>query len=49
MEILATSHKNHLQKIGDRESQLIEELKAWKLDLLEEVELSPPSISVLCV
>lgn len=51
MEILAANHKNHLQKIRDHETQLIKGLKAWKLDLLKEVELSPPNIglSPLCV
>lgn len=49
MEILAASHKNHLQKIGDHETQLIKGLKGWKLDLLKEVELIPPNISLLYV
>ena len=41
MQILAGNHKHHLQKIGDQETQIINKLKAWKLDLLKEVELSP--------
>lgn len=45
MELLAASHENHLQKIEDHETQLIEGLKTWKLDLLKEVELS---VSCMC-
>uniref|UniRef100_H3C599 Dynein regulatory complex subunit 3 n=1 Tax=Tetraodon nigroviridis TaxID=99883 RepID=H3C599_TETNG len=38
MDTLATNHKNHLQKIRDSETQLIEGLQAWKLDLLKEIK-----------
>lgn len=47
MEKLAVSHDNRLEKIKNRESQLIERLSAWKLDLLKEVELSLLQISNL--
>lgn len=47
MEKLAASHDNRLEKIKNRESQLIERLSAWKLDLLKEVEPSLQQISNL--
>lgn len=47
MEKLAASHDNRLEKIKNRESQLIERLSTWKLDLLKEVEPSLQQISNL--
>ncbi|TWW69932.1 Dynein regulatory complex subunit 3 [Takifugu flavidus] len=35
---LAVSHDNRLEKLKNREAQLIERLSAWKVDLLKEIK-----------
>lgn len=47
MKKLAVSHDNRLEKLKNRETQLVERLSAWKVDLLKEVEPSPQQISSL--
>eukprot|EP00066_Takifugu_rubripes_P002601 XP_003964633.1 PREDICTED: leucine-rich repeat-containing protein 48 [Takifugu rubripes] len=38
MKKLAVSHDNRLEKLKNREAQLIERLSAWKVDLLKEIK-----------
>lgn len=37
MDALATAHDNHLQKINDRETQLVTRVDAWRVGLIKEV------------
>lgn len=47
MKKLAVSHDNRLEKLKNREAQLMERLSAWKADLLKEVEPCPQQLSNL--
>ncbi|KAM7372064.1 hypothetical protein PAMP_009259 [Pampus punctatissimus] len=38
MEALATGHDNHLQKINDRETQLVTRVNAWKVALVKGIQ-----------
>ncbi|XP_058509505.1 dynein regulatory complex subunit 3 [Solea solea] len=38
MDALATAHDNHLQKINDRETQLVTRVDAWRVALIKEIQ-----------
>ncbi|KAM9780053.1 dynein regulatory complex subunit 3-like [Neosynchiropus ocellatus] len=38
IDVLATSHDNHLTKINDRESELVTRLNAWKATLIKGIQ-----------
>uniref|UniRef100_A0A3P8WIC9 Dynein regulatory complex subunit 3 n=1 Tax=Cynoglossus semilaevis TaxID=244447 RepID=A0A3P8WIC9_CYNSE len=38
MDALATAHDNHLQKINDRETQLVTRVDAWRVGLIKEIQ-----------
>ncbi|KAM9843971.1 dynein regulatory complex subunit 3 [Aulostomus maculatus] len=38
MEVLATSHDNHLLSISDRESQMVTRLSNWKMSFIKEIQ-----------
>ncbi|KAM8824457.1 dynein regulatory complex subunit 3-like [Synchiropus picturatus] len=38
IDVLATSHDNHLTKINDRESELVTRLNAWKGTLIKKIQ-----------
>ncbi|GLD66112.1 glucose-induced degradation protein 4 homolog, partial [Lates japonicus] len=38
MDVLATSHDNHLLKINDRETQLVTRVNAWKVALIKGIQ-----------